>query len=271
MNKADTEKQIAQMVGFIKKEAEEKASDIKREGDNEANARKLERVRTMKTQLKEEYTLKKKTLIVAQRIERSKRKNDARVQQMRARDRVIKQLKDEVLEQLAEVSKNAKYPELIRYLIAQGLMIITENVVDVQCRKEDEKIVRNELNAAKKLYVDFIREQTSVTPKLEVRMSNEWLPPGPVKGSKALHSCGGVVLSARNGTIVCKNTLDSRLDLCFTNLIPAIRGLLFGVRERLANVESEIEKAAKEQQHKLKQIHDKEQEAKKKQAVDQKK
>ncbi len=55
---------------------------------------------------------------------------------------------------------------------------------------------------------------------------------------------GGVLLSAREGKIVCRNTLDSRLDLCFEALIPAIRGMLFGVREAKASVPSEIDAAA---------------------------
>ncbi len=64
-------------------------------------------------------------------------------------------------------------------------MIITENKVEVQCRKEDEQIVRSELPAAVKLYLDFIKSSTGVLPKVVVQLSNDWLPPGPVKGSKA--------------------------------------------------------------------------------------
>jgi len=245
MQKAEADKQIAQMVGFIKKEAAERAADIKKETDSEANARKLERDRIMKATLKEEFARKKKEKQVQQRIERSKKKNDARVEQMRERDKIMKKVKEEVASELAAVSKNAKYPDLLRYLIAQGLMIITENKVDVQCRKEDESIVRAQLPAAVKLYTDFIKDNTGVTPVVKVALSNEWLAPGPVKGTKAVSCAGGVVLSARNGTIVCKNTLDSRLDLCFENLVPQVRGLLFGERAKIPNAESEIDKMAR--------------------------
>jgi len=256
------------MVGFIRKEAEERAADIEKDAKSEANARKLERERTFKQSLKEEFATKKKKLLVAQRIERSDKKKDARIAQMKERDITIKQLKGEVLAQLADVSKHKKYPELIRFLIAQGLMIITENIVDIQCRKEDANIVQNEIQNGVKLYVDFIQEQTGITPQVKLRLSNDWLSPAPVKGSKALSCCGGVVLSARNGTIVCKNTLDSRLDLCYENLIPQIRGLLFGVRPKLANVESEIEKAAKEHAAKLREKEAKEAAEKSKSAME---
>lgn len=38
------------------------------------------------------------------------------------------------------------------------------------------------------------------------------------------NSCGGIKVSARGGKIVCKNTLDSRLDIAFKEIKPQIRG-----------------------------------------------
>lgn len=39
--------------------------------------------------------------------------------------------------------------------------------------------------------------------------------------------CGGIILTNTNRKIVCINTLKSRLDLCFEELLPHIRKLLF--------------------------------------------
>ncbi len=39
--------------------------------------------------------------------------------------------------------------------------------------------------------------------------------------------CGGVILTSLDRRIVCSNTLQSRLDLCFEELLPQIRGILF--------------------------------------------
>ena len=39
--------------------------------------------------------------------------------------------------------------------------------------------------------------------------------------------CGGVILYTTNRKIVCPNTLKSRLDLCFEELLPQIRKMLF--------------------------------------------
>jgi hypothetical protein len=46
-------------------------------------------------------------------------------------------------------------------------------------------------------------------------------------------SAGGVVLSSRNGQIICRNTLDSRLDIAFAALKPQVRGTLFGFRAKI--------------------------------------
>jgi hypothetical protein len=39
--------------------------------------------------------------------------------------------------------------------------------------------------------------------------------------------CGGILLYYLDKRIVCNNTLKSRLDLCFEELLPQIRTLLF--------------------------------------------
>jgi len=175
------------------------------------------------------------------KIERSRKATEARIQKMRERDMIIKQLREEVVLKLVEVSRNPRYADLIRFLIVQGLMTIAEHRVILQCRQEDLQIVRAQVDAAVKLYQDSVRQATGVVPKCQIDLSNEYLPPAPRPGQPGLSCCGGVVLSACNGTIVCRNTLDSRLDLCFDSLIPQIRGLLFGVRPKAVGVPSPVD------------------------------
>jgi len=45
--------------------------------------------------------------------------------------------------------------------------------------------------------------------------------------SDQLVKIGGVVLAAHKGKILCTNTIDNRLDLCFQDSIPDIRRILF--------------------------------------------
>lgn len=61
--------------------------------------------------------------------------------------------------------------------------------------------------------------------------------------------CGGVVLTSRDKRIVCNNTLKSRLDLCFEELLPQIRKVLFPIKEE------EIEKSAEKKEEAPKTGH----------------
>ncbi len=47
--------------------------------------------------------------------------------------------------------------------------------------------------------------------------------------------CGGIVLCTTNKKIVCPNTLKSRLDLCFEELLPHIRRMLFPKEDATTN------------------------------------
>jgi len=232
---SDSEPKLAQIIAKNKQEAKEKAEEIEQKVENDFQADKANRIKILSASIREDVERKKKEKIVAKRIENSRRITEARTKKMRERDLVVKKLKEEVLVKLVDVSKSNKYPDLIKFLIVQGLMTITENRVIVQCRKEDLKIVQNQVEPAVKHYQDLIKKETGILPKCAVEINTqEFLPPAPT-GKPGYSCCGGVVISARNGTIICRNTLDSRLDLCFDNLIPQIRGILFGVREAPKN------------------------------------
>lgn len=49
-----------------------------------------------------------------------------------------------------------------------------------------------------------------------------------VKKSEESNVCfGGVVMTNADGLIVCKNTLDARLELAYQHLLPSIRRRLY--------------------------------------------
>jgi len=239
MNDESANRQIQAMISFIMQEAQEKQDDIKRDTEKEFQSEKQIKERQLTTAIKEDYARKKKEKVIGKRIEKSRKVSEARFAKMREREIIMKKLKEEVLQKLADVSKNSKYPELIRYLIVQSLMTLAENKVVLQCRSEDAAIVKKELPIAVKMYQDIVQQNAGVAVKCQVDLSNDSLPPAPSAQRKGLSCCGGVVVSARNGAILCKNTLDSRLDLCFENLIPQLRGMLFGIREKPPQQEQE--------------------------------
>ena len=97
-------------------------------------------------------------------------------------------------------------------LIAEGLERLGESKVSVRCREADRSMVEGVLSAAQSKYGK------------KVALTVDAARPLPA----APQCTGGVVLSARNDSILCDNTIDSRLDIAFEQCLPGIRAMLFG-------------------------------------------
>lgn len=230
MNQADANKQIEQMIAFIMQEAKEKAEEIRVKTEKEFMADKLSIETQQNVIIRQEHEKMKKQALIQKKIEKSKKSAESRFAVMRARNDRMVELKEAVIKRLATVGKGKQYKDLIRYLIAQGLMTIMENKVRLRVRKEDLDIVKSELPVALDMYKKAMSEACGVTPNCQVEIDTEFLAPAPVEGKVGNFSCGGVELWANGGQIICRNTIDHRLDLAFEALKPAIRGALFGYR-----------------------------------------
>ncbi len=117
--------------------------------------------------------------------EKSKLLTESRFATMRARDNKMIELKKEVTARLAAISGDAKYRDLVRFLIAQGLMTLLEHEVTLQCRQEDVQIVQAELPKALQMFQDQMKGATGVSPTCNVNIDKEnYLPPGPKAGQQ---------------------------------------------------------------------------------------
>lgn len=47
------------------------------------------------------------------------------------------------------------------------------------------------------------------------------------KSEEDIKCFGGIILTSEDGLIICKNTLDTRIDLAFNVVLPRIRSTLF--------------------------------------------
>ena len=161
--------------------------------------------------VQEEYAQKAKDLEIQQRVARSNSIASSRVKKMKARDEMLEHLKRQVLLKLAAVTKTPAYEKIMTDLLIQGLEKIQENEVELQCRQEDATLVQKIIPVALKAFkVDAPKVTLSSTKQI------------PSK------SCaGGLVLTACNGKIVVDNTLDERLSIAYTAIMPQVRKMLF--------------------------------------------
>ena len=144
---------------------------------------------------------------------------------MKERNKCLLEIKDAMVIKLKDTMKNdrSRYLETVKNLILQGMIKLLEPELKIRVRKDDESDINRMLSDLESEFAEFMEEQTGrdeYTTKLEV--VNDVF----VTDDKD-HGCGGIILYTPNRRIVCVNTLFSRLELAYQELLPEIRANLF--------------------------------------------
>ena len=171
--------------------------------------------------IQEEFAKKEKDREIQERIARSTEVGACRVKKMKIRDELLHTLLKEAGAKCAVVTRGQNYPQLLQKLIVQGLIKIEEDTVEIYCRAQDVQTVSSILPAAVKEYVTIMKRESGVTLSPTVTLNTN-------RGQDLPESSfGGVLLTALAGKIVCDNTMASRLNLVYEELLPSIRAILF--------------------------------------------
>jgi len=230
MDDKEAERQIQQMVNFILNEAKDKAEEIEAKALEDFNIEKLKLVQQMKEKIRQDYVRKAKQVETQCAIARSTAINRSRLEKIKARQEVLGKVQDDVTAKLqAELRSEPKHKKLITSLITQGLLMLLEDEVSVQCRECDSNLVQGCLADAAASYSNVIKQQTGVSKNVKLAIDRSGFLPGPPGGGAGKSCIGGIVLSCSDGKIKVNNTLDERLKLTMELDKPAIRGLLFPV------------------------------------------
>jgi V-type H+-transporting ATPase subunit E len=186
------------------------------------------KVHQAKLKILQDVKQKQKDAETQRRIQRSIITAGVRVKKMQKREELVQKVRALALDRvIAAVSADQKsYEQLLKKLLIQGMIKLNESRLEVQCREIDVRTVQRVLEPAAREYEKMILEACGETIKVEATLSNKMLP-GPSIGDGTPSCAGGLKISAREGKIVCDNTLDSRLEIAFADLMPVIRSLLF--------------------------------------------
>lgn len=140
---------------------------------------------------------------------------------MTLRDDLLNSLMKEAASKCKMVSSGANYSQLLQKLIVQGLIKIEEMEVKIYCRKEDKATIKKIIPAAVKEYVDIMLKESGVKLDPKVTVNEDSARDLPESSN------GGIKLTACDNRIVCDNTMTSRLELVYSELMPSIRAILF--------------------------------------------
>jgi len=225
MNAEQVKKQLDNMEAFILREAKDKQQEILDKAEEEFTLQKTQLVQAEKQKIKKDFERRVKKIETDKKIAYSKELNQSRLKVLKAREDIVYGFKEGAQTRLVELGRPGKdYEHLLRQLIAQGLVKLQESQVSLRCRREDDAMVKAVLPSA----IEEFQRKAGKECKVTIDTAH-YLPAAPT-GNEEAHTrtcCGGVVLSAQEGKILCDNTLDQRLALVFDAKIPDIRRLVF--------------------------------------------
>jgi len=216
MDSSAAQGQIQQMISFILAEAEDKAADIQKKGEEEFSIEVHRIVTEQKEKVRRDYEKKSKSIETAYAIAKSTAINKQRLEKIKKRQEMMNQISQDVRGKLAAAGQDKAF---ICKLIVQGLLMFLEEKVEVRCRVRDQALVQSCLTEAQGLYTALIKQQAGVTKTCTLSIDKSV----PVPDT----TLGGVVLVCGNGKITVDNTIDIRLTLAMEQDKPAIRAILF--------------------------------------------
>uniref|UniRef100_A0A2K6L9L7 ATPase H+ transporting V1 subunit E1 n=1 Tax=Rhinopithecus bieti TaxID=61621 RepID=A0A2K6L9L7_RHIBE len=172
------------------------------DAEEEFNIEKGRLVQTQRLKIMEYYEKKEKQIEQQKKIQMS-----TRLKVLRARDDLITDLLNEAKQRLSKVVKGTtRYQVLLDGLVLQGLYQLLE--------KQDFPLVKAAVQKAIPMY------KIATKNDVDVQIYQESYLPEDI--------AGGVEIYNGDCKIKVSNTLESRLDLIAQQMIPEVRGALFG-------------------------------------------
>merc|ERR1712127_208566 len=215
LSDSDVQKQIKQMMGFIEQEANEKVEEIDAKAEEEFNIEKGRLVQQQRLKIMEYYERKEKQVDLQKKIQSSNMLNQARLKVLKHRDDHVANVMDESKVMLSGITKDkAKYTAILQQLLTQGMCQMLEPALLVRCKQSDQALVEQVIPGALTQY------KTLVGKDCQVKLDTEnWLKPDMT---------GGLEILAQKGKIKVDNTLEARLGMVSTQILPSMRNKLFG-------------------------------------------
>jgi V-type H+-transporting ATPase subunit E len=220
------------MTAFIRQEALEKAREIHLKADEEFAIEKSQLVRNDTQSIDSQYEKKFKQAAMSQQITKSTLSNKTRLRLLSARQELLDDLFEQANNKLADITTDeAKYQDILKNLILEGLYALNEAKISVRCRSKDDDVVRKAADAAQAEYKDKMNgRETEIKIDEKDKLPEEtYVPTWPHRyPSLTTSRSGGVTIINSTGRIDINNTFEERLRLLQSEALPSVRATLFG-------------------------------------------
>ena len=154
MNEREADTILRSMVDFIRSHGEERVQMISKQADDEFTIQKENYITEEKDKIANEFKERLKKEEIHLKIEKSKKENAKRIENMRKTNELIQKLYKDARVTLVKHQKQKpdEYRNLLKNLILQGLIRLMEPEVNIRCRKSDAAIVERVMAEAANEY-----------------------------------------------------------------------------------------------------------------------
>lgn len=210
------------MVNFINQHGDEEVSRIKESTANEYTIEKNKYVDEQKKVMDDNYKAELQNEEVKMKIQKSKKQNEIRIERMRKINEYIEELKKQTKSQIKDKMKSdqSAYKKLLEDLLVQGLIKMMEAKLYIRCRESDKSLIESVKKAAIDRYTNLVvKEVKRFKGKSASEIPCEIIIDGTylesIEDNPTAGIIGGFKLYAKKGRIVCSQTIDDRIELCF--------------------------------------------------------
>ena len=159
------------MIEVIKNEAQEEIAKIKSEAKARAQKQETKQINARRDNIDLEFEKQRQNFKIQQKLERSKKINESRLDIQNKRNDLLEELKKEVKDSLVETMRNrGEYEKVLENLIIQGLVKLLERSVKIRVQQKDVKVVESMLGSIRNKFSNFIKKELGkdITVNLEV-------------------------------------------------------------------------------------------------------
>ena len=214
----DEERTINQMVAFIAAEAREKEIEIDQQAQEEHDIEKQRLVDIGKKELLADFESKMRDLEIEKRVTHSKCVRECKLTLAKGNENVLKAIKDILCLKCKELKRDVNlYRRNLAAFIEEAARSVRYDS-EVVCLAEDAQIVEEIINEKN----DYFREQNVYNYKTNAPITLHLCRTENLTDEKL----GGVVLRAKEGKIVCDNSIIHRALICIEDQLPTLRQML---------------------------------------------
>lgn len=154
------------------------------------------------------------------KIEKSRLINEMRLSKMSKRYGYLETLKGDIRKELEKRLQNKEeYKKLLKNLILQAMIKLMEPETTLRCLRNDVALIESLIKDCQNEFNQLVQKECKRTVDSKVKIDKD-----NFIEDKFL---GGIVLTCLNGNIVVSNTIDSRIDFAFQEMLPEIREGLY--------------------------------------------